>query len=107
MKPFTLKAASPQEKSITVKIGDSELTLTIRPPALRDELAALFSRTAGADRILSAVVGWQGVVDADGQPVPFTHEALAQLIRQSMAVRDALVDAVQEFYRTDETHEGN
>ena len=51
----------------------------------RKEYKAWLDTAAGRDDsgyLLDVVVGWEGVEDAEGKPVPFTPEAFASLVDQ-------------------------
>lgn len=95
-------------QAVKVKVKGAEFTLFLRPPTLAQELSAIFSDTAFGDRAMSCVTGWDGVLDPSGNPVPFSHEALALLLRQHMEARTVFVDAVLAFYRgPNEEERGN
>ncbi|MCC7425018.1 MAG: hypothetical protein IT428_32515 [Planctomycetaceae bacterium] len=86
--PFVLKKRTPvQEKTIPVDLGPAgSLDLIVRPTTATEELGATLSSIldnvdAVVLRVLNSIVGWRGVQDEHGHEVPFSREALADLMR--------------------------
>lgn len=104
--PFVLKKRTPvEQKTIPVDLGPAgSLELIVRPTTATEELGATLSAILdGVDavvlRVFHSITGWSGVNDEHGNPVPFSREALADLMRSlpPFAVVSVMT-AVTAFY---------
>lgn len=97
--PFTLRS-EPHEIVAPISIGDDfQFEIIIRPPNVEAELSALFSSNPLGERIHASVIGWRGVVNESGEPVPFTPAALSSMLRQVPSVGLKILDALQPLYQ--------
>ena len=97
MPRFTQK---PSSFDVVIDWEDEEVCLHVRwTPQADDAFACLFEpdRGEGArlrldhgavyDLLLRQTTGWEGVLDAEGQPVPFTREACSALFPLALKTR--------------------
>lgn len=81
--PVTLKLASPKERTVPITLGDAgTIELVLRPPALGEELSSIIDANPLARRMEQSIVGWKGANDEHGKPIPYSHDALAEVLRQ-------------------------
>lgn len=76
------------------------VTLRARRPTVRESLEA-GTAAAHSDRLharLKVFVGWEGVLDEAGKPVPFTEAAFAQACEQLPELLWAAVDFSNEIF---------
>lgn len=84
----------------TVELGtDATIQIAIKRPTLNDQLAALAdinSLTSQSFKLRASIVGWRDVQDIDGEPVPFTWQALSELCVSYPTAIWALIKAVRD-----------
>lgn len=99
--PVTLRLSPPEDIVVPVELSPSEsFDVVLRPPSLRSELQAIFSNGDWAERVISSVVGWRGVNDEAGNPIPFTTENFASLVRQHPVIVPRIVNSIVPLYQT-------
>lgn len=83
----------------SVELGaDATIQVAIKRPTLNDQLAALAdinSLTSQSFKLRASICDWRDVMDIDGQPVPFTWQALSELCVSYPTAIWALIDAVR------------
>lgn len=65
-----------------VKIGDETIELQSRPATSKEYIDDVISGQHPISRAMTCIVGWKGVEDLEGKPVPFSKSALAVVTEQ-------------------------
>lgn len=97
-----LRIGQPIEIKATLSVDGEphELTFLVRPPdrsfleAAREITAETSAAFFTPDRVAGLLLGWTGLADADGQPLPCTAEALDQVRECAPTVYSTVVDAL-------------
>lgn len=74
------------------------ITLSIRIPTFAETINESDDLLQRVTDRLSHVVGWDGVEDADGAPLPFTKEAFFVALGQFPVLRYMTYDKILELY---------
>jgi len=85
-----------------------EFVATFRLVSMDEIEAALSSEDESTlrDLVCGALVGWDGIADADGRPLPFSDAAKARLVQIPHVVR-ALIAAFTESIGPRQDAQGN
>lgn len=87
------------ECEIPIDLGkDGVFRLVVTPPTIADEISSAMTENVLASRVAQSVVGWKDINGEDGQPIPFSTEALAVLTRQYPGTLGQIVTGVENLY---------
>jgi hypothetical protein len=117
---FTLDLNAPGRVEAKITLAAGSFVLFLQPPSLDertidDGLAhAMYTNPEKPAehyltkflRRLDRVIGWDGVRDSSDKPIPFTPQALRQLLNKVPAVIPILSNHLHNLYSTDEVRLG-